>query len=182
MMTFTRIQGKLLTPNPTEDVLVMNKKVYDHNTWVQSANSLSLTSSSDSSIHKPNSMFIYTLHGALLIYAHRAYRDGCRWPGHQQPPCWLDYDYCQICNISHTKSEMFVVSSWSCLCPIHWSHVISWEWRCSWSSAGRRCSNYIWVINNFIAYWSAPYIRDSMIYCHMGYIVWHIIMLQSFNK
>ena len=24
--------------------------------------------------------------------------------------------------------------------------------RCSWSSADRRCSNYIWVINNFIAY------------------------------
>ena len=31
--------------------------------------------------------------------------------------------------------------------------VLSWEWRCSWSSADRRCSNYIWVINNFIAYW-----------------------------
>ena len=26
------------------------------------------------------------------------------------------------------------------------------EWRCSWSSADRRCSNYIWVIKNFIAY------------------------------
>ena len=25
---------------------------------------------------------------------------------------------------------------------------LSWEWRCSWSSADRRCSNYIWVINN----------------------------------
>ena len=25
------------------------------------------------------------------------------------------------------------------------------EWRCSWSSADRQCSNYIWVINNFIA-------------------------------
>ena len=24
-------------------------------------------------------------------------------------------------------------------------------WRCSWNSADRRCSNYIWVINNFIA-------------------------------
>ena len=27
-----------------------------------------------------------------------------------------------------------------------------WEWRCNWSSADRRCSNYIWVINKFIAY------------------------------
>ena len=33
------------------------------------------------------------------------------------------------------------------------------EWRCSWSSADRRCSNYIWVINNFIAYQGASYIR-----------------------
>ena len=50
------------------------------------------------------------------------------------------------------KTEMFLVSSCSCLRSIHWSHVLSWEWRCSWSSADRRCSNYIWVINNFIAY------------------------------
>ena len=55
---------------------------------------------------------------------------------------------------------MLLVSSCSCLCPIHWSQVLSWEWRCSWSSADRRCSNYIWVINNFIAYQGAPYIRD----------------------
>ena len=54
---------------------------------------------------------------------------------------------------------MFVVSSCSWLCPIHWSHVFSREWRCSWSSADRRCSNYIWVINNFIGYKGAPYIR-----------------------
>ena len=38
---------------------------------------------------------------------------------------------------------MFLVSSCSGLCPIHWSQVLSWEWRCSWSSANRRCSNYI---------------------------------------
>ena len=58
---------------------------------------------------------------------------------------------------------MFLVSSCSCLCPIHWSQVLSWEWRCSWSSADRRCSNYIWVINNFIAYWGVTYIRDFMV-------------------
>ena len=33
------------------------------------------------------------------------------------------------------------------------------EWRCSWSSADRRCSNYIWVIDNFVAYLGASYIR-----------------------
>ena len=55
---------------------------------------------------------------------------------------------------------MFLVSSCSCLCPIQWSQVLSREWRCSWSSADRRCSNYIWVIDNFIAYIGATYIRD----------------------
>ena len=38
------------------------------------------------------------------------------------------------------------------------------EWRCSWSSADRRCSNYIWVIDNFIAYKGASYIRDFTVY------------------
>ena len=46
---------------------------------------------------------------------------------------------------------MFLVSSCSCLYPIHWSPVSSREWRCSWRSADRRCSNYNWVINTFIA-------------------------------
>ena len=54
---------------------------------------------------------------------------------------------------------MIVVSSCSSLQPIHWSHVLSWEWRYSWSSADRRCSNYIWVINNFIANSGVTYIR-----------------------
>ena len=63
-------------------------------------------------------------------------------------------NYRHISNIGapNLKFSMFFVSSCSCLCPIHWSQVLSWEWRCSWSSADRRCSNYIWVINNFIAY------------------------------
>ena len=55
---------------------------------------------------------------------------------------------------------MFLVSSCNCLCPIHWSEVLSWEWQFSWSSADRRYSNYIWVINNFIAYWGVAYIRS----------------------
>ena len=40
---------------------------------------------------------------------------------------------------------------------------VSQEWRCSWSSADRRCCNYIWVINNFIVYWGATYIRGSTV-------------------
>ena len=46
-----------------------------------------------------------------------------------------------------------------CLCQIPWSQMLSREWRCSWSSADRRCSNYIWVTDNFIAYQGAAYVR-----------------------
>ena len=53
---------------------------------------------------------------------------------------------------------MFFVASSCCLCPIHWSQVLSWEWRCSWSSTDRRRSNYIWVFSNFIAYTGGTYI------------------------
>ena len=45
---------------------------------------------------------------------------------------------------------MFLVSSYTGLCPIHWSQVLSREWICSWSSADRRCSNYICMINNLM--------------------------------
>ena len=62
--------------------------------------------------------------------------------------------YRQFSNISRTQSQniMFLVLPCCWLCPIHWSHVLSWEWRCSWSSTDRRCSYYVWVINNFIDY------------------------------
>ena len=64
---------------------------------------------------------------------------------------------------------MFLVSSLSCLRSIHWTQVLSWEWRCSWSSADRRCSNYIWVINNIIAYKGATYIRGFTVDVHLSY-------------
>ena len=41
--------------------------------------------------------------------------------------------------------------------------VLSREWRCSWSSADRQCSNYIWVIHNFIAHQGVAYIRGLTI-------------------
>ena len=59
--------------------------------------------------------------------------------------------------------------SCSCLCPIHWSQVWSREWRCGWSSADRRCSNYIWVINNFIVYWDVTYIRGLTVELPVDY-------------
>ena len=78
----------------------------------------------------------------------------------QFKPISLCY-YRKTSSISRTKSKNINVSCIPCSClrSIHWSQVLSWKWRCSWSSADRRCSNYIWVINNFIAYWGATYIR-----------------------
>ena len=62
------------------------------------------------------------------------------------------------------KTSMYLVSSCSCLCPIFWDGVLSWEWRCGWSSADRRCSNYTWVINNLIDHKGAAYIRDLTVH------------------
>ena len=62
---------------------------------------------------------------------------------------------------------MFLVSSCSCLCPIHWSQVFSRDWRCSCSNADRQCSNYIWVIKSFIACWYVSCIADWQ---HMGQV------------
>ena len=42
---------------------------------------------------------------------------------------------------------------------IHWSRVLNREWKGSWSSTEMRCFCYIWVINNFIVYYGATYIR-----------------------
>ena len=69
--------------------------------------------------------------------------------------------YRQTYNISRNRSKnvMFLLSSCSCLRPIPWSRVLSREWWCSWSSTDRPSSNYICVINNFIAYWGATYFR-----------------------
>ena len=70
--------------------------------------------------------------------------------------------YTKISNISRTKSQnlndcRLVLHLF---CPIYWSRVLSREWRCSWSCADRRCFNYIWVINNLIAYTGTSYISD----------------------
>ena len=51
----------------------------------------------------------------------------------------------------NSKTSVYV-SFCSCICPIHWRRVLSREWICRWSSAHKRCPNYIWVISKFIAY------------------------------
>ena len=78
----------------------------------------------------------------------------------------LSMKYCQVYTISHTKSQNLNVSHLilQLSSPIYWSQVLNQTWRCSWSSANRQWSNYIWVINNIIAYKGATYIRGLMVY------------------
>ena len=71
---------------------------------------------------------------------------------------------------------MILISSCICLCPIYWSRMLSREWRCSWSSAERGCSNYIWVINNLITYQGATYIRDLTVLCNAHHINAQVII------
>ena len=73
-------------------------------------------------------------------------------------------DYRKISNIRRTKSHnsndsrlVLRLSSPNTLKP--------GEWRCSWSSADRRCSDYIWVINNCIDNKGATYIRCLTVSC-----------------
>ena len=76
------------------------------------------------------------------------------------PGPWYVYMYRKISNIICKKSQNLNDSRLvlQLFCSLHWSQVLSLEWRCSWSSANRRCSNYIWVSNNFIAYSGVSYI------------------------
>ena len=64
-------------------------------------------------------------------------------------------NYCQTSNISRTKSPKPKCFSSSLAFVFAQSVEARWsgrEWRYSWSSADRRCSNYIWVTNIFIAF------------------------------
>ena len=72
--------------------------------------------------------------------------------------CIWQVIYRQIYNIRRTKSQNLNLSR---LVLQLYCLIIetSKEWRCSWSSADRRCSNYIWVINNFIVHKGASYVR-----------------------
>ena len=49
---------------------------------------------------------------------------------------WRPFRFCEC-----FSSRLAVVFAQS----IDWSQLLSREWRCSWSSADRRYSNYIWV-------------------------------------
>ena len=82
-------------------------------------------------------------------------------------PCSHNLSDRKTSNISHTKSPNWNVSRLSLAAVFAQSIEVrcsSRWWRCRWSSADRRCSNYIWVINNFAAHWSATYTRGLTVY------------------
>ena len=76
------------------------------------------------------------------------------------------YHYRETSSISRTKSQNVNVSNLvlqlSLLNPL--KPGVKSSRRCIGSSADRRCSNYIWVIDNFIAYQGATYIRGSTVF------------------
>ena len=76
---------------------------------------------------------------------------------------------------------MFLILSCNCLCPIHWSQVLNPEWRCSWSSADRRCSNYIWVMNNFFAYQGESYIGGLRVSYPSFHLMWGLKLVELFT-
>ena len=86
---------------------------------------------------------------------------GVKQPGQHWFRQWLVLLYI-ICysdatsDITHTKYQILNINrpSCSCLGLMRWSQVLSREWHevLVLSSTDSRCSNYIWVINNFIAY------------------------------
>ena len=83
----------------------------------------------------------------------------CR-TGHKPLPeavmTWFTGTRRQISNIRPTYTPNFNVSRLvlQFRFPSYWCQALSRVWRCSWSSAERRCSNsnYIWLINNIIAH------------------------------
>ena len=80
--------------------------------------------------------------------------------------CWCNdlWITCQISLIVRIFLFLFILIMQCCsilqICYFIYQYIITvnsipflcWEWRCSWSSAVRRCSNYIWMINNLIPY------------------------------
>ena len=64
------------------------------------------------------------------------------------PPAWY---YDQTSNISRIESQYCKISLLVLQLSLpNPSLVLSREWRYPWSSADKRCSDYIWVINNLI--------------------------------
>ena len=64
--------------------------------------------------------------------------------------------------------QMFYLSSCNCLCWTHCSQVENEKW----NGVDRRCSNYIWVINNFIAHSGVAYISGLTLCKCVMHVMW----------
>ena len=116
-------------------------------------------------------MITYPWWGLKLIHVSK------RGPRIQQSPSSA-YIFTTLKPLIHgaqnPKTSIYLVSSCSCLCQVHWSQMLSREWRCSWNSA----DNYIWVINDFTAHEGAVYIRGLTVHKSSAYI-YLILFLNS---
>ena len=78
-------------------------------------------------------------------------------------PCTNSLDVLKASNIPwnplYKSHQISKLKHYSSRLAVHWRQVLSQVWRCSSSSADRRCSNYIWVLKNCIAYQGVTYIR-----------------------
>ena len=104
------------------------------------------------------------------------------WMKLQAAPRGGKRKYCQICSTRRTKSQNVfrLILQWSLPNPLR-PGVLSWQWRCSWSSADRRCSIYIWAINNFITYWGVAYIRGLTVNKKVFYVACHLAAIVRAN-
>ena len=92
-----------------------------------------------------SALCIWYSHGLCELDSDMAVMRQLQWPG--------PYKYRKNSNKRRTKFQNLNVSRPRMQLSLrNILKVLSGEWRCSWSSADRRCSNYIWVINKLIAY------------------------------
>ena len=91
----------------------------------------------------------------LSYYLHAIQKKWKEITRYEKLKCGLWFGVCTVKSLiwgaPNLNTWKILVLSCGCLCRIPWSQMLSREWRCSWSSADRRCSNYIWVIDNVIA-------------------------------
>ena len=95
--------------------------------------------------------------------------------------------YWKTGNISGTKSQKLNVSHLVLQLSLPNPLKPGWEWKCSWGSTDRQCSNYMWVINSAVTYmlevWLYPLSSTGSIWYLFKYInntSYYIKMLPSY--
>ena len=110
--------------------------------------------------------YLHTISGRLVLAFTITHSIQCACHHNPTSALGISLKYRKIFNISRTQSqnlnEFRLVLQLSLPNPLN--QVLSRRWRCSWSSADRRCSNYIWLISNFIAYSGGFYIRGLTVH------------------